>query len=1336
MTVAIAASADASWSDGESGYGLSPMQSGMLFQYVLGGGAHAGYDVEQLHIAAKETFDPALMERAWTHVARRHPVLSTAFRWEDVTEPLQTPQRDVTVPVEVEDWSDAGDEERRRRRDAFLLRDRRRGFDLSRAPLMRVTLIRTGHDHSELVWTFHHILLDGRSFAPVLREAFAAYAALRSGRAWDLPPPPRPYRDYIRSLRRLDTRDGLIHFAKLLEGKTAPTPLPCAEPAARPLPREGYGQVAAHMDRPLVQAAHEAVGRTGTTMGTLVQAAWSLVLSRLTGEDDVLFGSTRSGRHSVLEGQAESMVGLFINTLPVRARVGGRLTVRELLASLRAQTIETRAHEQIPLVDIQGVCRIPRGTPLFETLLMFENRELNRVLRESGDPGWAARTVTLHEQPSPPLTITVVDDETIEIHVLYDRSRFRDAVAERIAAYLRTAIESLAGDEHRFLGEIEILPEPERRRLLLDWNATEREFPDQVCIHHPFEDWALRQPDAVALEMEGASIRFGELDTLANRIAHALLAHGAGPGKYVGVCMQRSPDLVATLLGVAKSGAAYVPLDPTHPTERLTGMLDDAKATLVVTEDAHRSRFGRDTLVLDSDELAGMPGTRPPQTAASTDPCYAIFTSGSTGKPKGVVLSHRAVMNTVDWVSRTFHVGPGDRLLFVTSPCFDLSVYDTFGALGAGATVVVASSRQLADPEALAAAVVSERITIWDSAPAALQRLTPFFPPEAKDAPLRLVMLSGDWIPIALPDKMRETFGRARVVSLGGATEAAIWSNWFPVGELDPRWTSIPYGLPIQNARYHVLDRRRKLVPIGVTGDLYIGGVCLAEGYLNRPELTAERFVEDPFRPGERLYATGDLARRFDDGNLEFLGRADFQVKIRGFRVELGEVETVLAEAPGVREAVCTAHADASGQRSLVAYVLPRDGAAVVEEAVKAYAASKLPDYMVPSQVMALDRWPLSSNGKLDRQALPSPGGRSNSAAFVEPRNDIERELAAIWRDLLGRESFSVTDNFFALGGHSLLAVMLVTRIQRRLGVRVPLARLLEAPTIACLAAALESSKESRSGHTLAMNTLGKRPPLVLVSGVGGFGLIFRGIARDLGSDQPLYALNAIGSEDDDERADHTIEEIATIYESEILAACPSGPVVLGGYSFGILVAFEIAHRLKAQGRPVPLLCSFDGFAPGYPKLTPMPARMTAHVRAIATRPGAQRVAYLRQRFLNLRGRILTAIGRPEEAFEAPATADPETAKRLRRVAAGLWAARDAYRPTQRLDCDLLLVKTSVLTRWDGTECDDPFYGWRSFIDGEIRIDTVEGEHLKMFDGPIDTEIAQLVAREIDRLKR
>lgn len=1305
------------------------MQSGMLFQSILSEGSaeRSGYDIEQIRVTLREPLQREAFERAWTLVARRHVALSAFYRWEGLPQAVQRFDPGVRVPVVFTDWSGLNEAQRESQRREFLTRDRLREFDLRQAPLMRVTVFELGGEQCEFVWTVHHILLDGRSFATVLLDVFAAYEALRRGESPAFSPPERDYADYLEWLGVRDFRPSLPFFKTLLTGKHSPTPLPLAEPPPRPLPRSGatHGEVRRFLDASLADSLRAFAKEANSSMSALVQAAFALVLHRLTGDDDVLFGVTRSLRRSALEGEGEHVTGLFINTLPVRVKIDEEQSVAELLASVREQARALRPHDHTPLVEVQGQSDMPRGTALFDSLLMYDNRELNRTLR-ARDPRWNDRQCTVHEQPGPPLTMIVVDDGELELHVVYDRRRFRDPVALRIVEYMMTALQVI-GRAPR-VGDVDVVPAAERQRVLVEWNDTARPFPDQLCIHQLFEQRVATQPDAIAIECDGEQLSYAELERRANRIANAARGRGAAPGQYVGICLSRGTTLVAALLGAAKAGLPYVPLDPDYPRERIDFMLEDAKAPLVITERRYAELFGESVIMVDSDDLDGVSEYRPPLSVSASDPCYAIYTSGSTGRPKGVVLSHRAVINTLDWVTRTFQVGPGDRLLFVTSPCFDLSVYDTFGALGAGATVVVAGSERMRDPQLLADAIVSERITIWDSAPAALQRLTTCFP-ESGGEQLRLVMLSGDWIPLSLPDAVRASFPKAQVQSLGGATEAAIWSNWFSVGAIDPRWASIPYGRPIQNSRYHVLDRRMRPTPLGVAGELYIGGACLAEGYLDRPELTAERFVADPFRPGERLYMTGDLARYFDDGEIEFLGRADFQVKVRGFRVELGEVECALVKLPNVEQAVCAAYNDASGQKSLVAYVVAEPGALLDEEDIKQRARALLPDFMVPSQVLILSAMPLSANGKVDRKALPSPTQRAATSNSVAPRTASESKMAEIWQDLLQRKRVGVTDNFFALGGQSLLAVMLVSRIEKEFGIKIPLSRVLERPTIESLVGSLgQSSQVGR--HLVTIKPNGTRPPIVLISGIGGFGFIFQGLAHKLPDNQPVHVLHAVGAEDALEGTDHSIEEVASIYEGQVEAVCPTGPVILGGYSFGILVALELAIRLERAGREVPLLISFDGFAPGFPRILPLSARLRAHVQQFVRRGPRARLEYAAERFAKLREKF---EGRVDAIFTPPDVLDEETDKRLRDVAAGLWSARDRYVPATLANSDVLLLKASVPYDWSGSWT-DRLYGWRGFVRGRIECTTIPGAHLQLFRPENDAHMARALQIKLDEI--
>ncbi|MDP2342584.1 MAG: amino acid adenylation domain-containing protein [Deltaproteobacteria bacterium] len=1416
---------------GRSAYPLTAMQAGMLYQARLN--PNGGFDLEQLTLDLDEDLDVDAFVQAWQHVVARHPMLRTRFAFEGRDEPQQETLPSWQMPVVVEDWraKDAALE-----RQTFLFRDRNAGFHLDEAPPLRLLLARTETKKWFGCWSFHHILLDGRSFIVVLRDVFAAYGALMKGQspALVLPPPPRPFADFVTWTLKQRFSASLPFWKGLLQGKDAPTSLPPLRPgsphpgagvdAGKGPPRKKYGEKTLPLPAATATALRLLATTTKTTLGTVVQGAWALCLNRLTGDDDVVFGTTRACRRVALDDHSDDgsglataavsvadMVGLFINTLPVRARVVDDETVAAFLQGLRQQSLDVRDHEHTPLVDVLGQADVPRGTALFHTLLMFENQELNAALRAE-DPGFARRHFHYEEQPTFPLNCTIFDGGgTIEVRVLYDRARFADVAIDKLLLQIAQTLLSMT--TAKTTGEVRLLAEPDRRAVLFAGkNATTRAFPSTKLIHELFEDRVLRQPSAIAViaaadtstttDTGPRSLTFLELEERANQLATRLRREGAKPGTYVGILLERGVDLVVALLAAAKSGAAYVPLDPDYPEERLAFMLEDTQAPVVVTQQKLQhllppaARKSATLVVLDDKETAialqREPTLRPERTSKPTDVCYTIYTSGSTGQPKGVVLTHDAVVNTLDWVNREFLFTPSDRVLFVTSVCFDLSVFDVFGCLGAGASIRVATGPELKDPEALVKRLTSGEITVWDSAPAALSRLVPFLPTPAllagpggeelrkKLGALRLVMLSGDWIPVGLPDQMRSVFPAARIKSLGGATEAAIWSNFFHIEGIDPAWTSIPYGAPIQNSWYHVLDRRLQPVPAGVAGDLYIGGTCLAAGYLKRPELTAEKFIADPFiaeakdnrsrsmgdaegvsavsaaetcahAPGSRLYKTGDLARYYDDdsalaGELEFLGRADFQVKIRGFRVELGEVDAVILRHPGVRDVLCTARTDASKQKVLVAYVVPKVGVTLSADQVKDHVESKLPDFMVPTHVVVLpDGMPVSVNGKVDRKALPDPLEATASKSQKAPSTLTERSLLPIWQEVLSTQALSVDDNFFDKGGHSLLATLLVSRIKQRLDVQVPLSRLFSANTIEKLARTIDEAGVPReptapfvipaASSLIVLNEKGHQTPVFFIAGIGGHVFTFQKLAGFLGADTPTYGFRAIGGESG-EIPKESVEDIATAYLKELDdRGLSKKPIVLCGYSFGGYVAYELALRLQQRGVRPQLLVFFDVLAPGYPRPLPLTARARLHAEEFLKRDLRGRRAYIEQRVDNLRRRLYLKLGRAEElagAADVGAGVFDEARQQEMRALWGATAqAQVQYKPTTTTPTPTLLLKASINFDWPATRFDDPVHGWRSWVTGDIAIVPVDGAHLKLFEGDNPERMASAIRRAL-----
>jgi amino acid adenylation domain-containing protein len=929
-----------------------------------------------------------------------------------------------------------------------------------------------------------------------------------------------------------------------------------------------------------------------------------------------------------------------------------------------------------------------------------------------------------------------------------DRRRL-DAIAGQMVSVATT----VAAAPDRPLTRIDVLDDAQRQRQIFDWNATARPFPDTLRIHDLFEAQADRRPDAVALVFEGQTTTFGEVELGANRVANALQARGVRPGDFCGLVAERGVDLVIAMLGIVKAGCAYVPVDPSYPEERVRFVLEDARCAAVLASPGLDALCGpaRPIVIIDGPEVRSAPSDRPSCPATAGDVCYAIYTSGSTGRPKGVVLTHRAVVNTLVWVSRTFRIGPADRLLFVTSPSFDLSVYDVFGALGAGASIEIGSAALLREPADLAHRLCEGLVTIWDSAPAALSRLAPFFPACAPASRLRLVMLSGDWIPVSLPGVLKRVFPGVEVNVLGGATEAAIWSNFFQVENVDPQWSSIPYGVPIQNARYYILDGHLRPLPVGIAGDLYIAGVCLAEGYLNRPTLTHERFVADPFVSGQRMYKTGDLARYWDDGTMEFLGRSDFQVKIRGFRVELGEVEAAMRALPGVREALCATSLDAAAQKSLVAYVVPQRQAALDVQALREELASRLPDFMVPTHVIPLRALPLSPSGKIDRQALPSPAETAGTAEFREPRGPVEIALAGLWQELLQRKVIGARDDFFELGGHSLLAVMLIAEMRTRFGVEIPLSQIIASSTIESLAAIVERSVGSRAtsaggpGEASMLVELKRGGPkcLFLVHDGQGETLLYRNLAQRLPSHFAVYGIlprRLPGVP----LADTRISAMAASYLVEVRRRQPHGPYHLGGMCAGGVISFAMASQLEREGEEVELVVLLEAVEPTTrPRSWTTANRRWHRLKGLFRRSprsgdekqaeagldvweaarGAIRKAGAATRYeiaellttvsVKLRARLLPALLSRGSTW--PSWIPPLTARQIYLAARPLHTTRVTHAN------HVLLVKAS-----EGSDADapmsesfeDPLFGWKRFAGVALESVTTRGGHVSMLQEP------------------
>ena len=1038
-------------------YPLSPMQKGMLFHSLSA--PHSGVDIEQVICTLSEKLDVAALRQAWERVVERHAVLRTGFHWGDL-QPRQEVHRHVRLQFEHKDWRRLPEREQQSRLDAYLQADRRRGFELSVPPLMRVALFHVGEVKHILVWNFHHLLLDARAMGALLNEVFNFYQAFLERRDMELPPS-RPYRDYIQRLQKRDGSAAEMFWRQQLKGFTSPTPLTLSRrPDPAPDQHTGHGvqQVTlSHAETSRLRAVAKA---NALTVNTLLQGAWAVLLSRYSGDEDVSFGVVRACRRSSVEG-ADAILGLFINTLPLRVRVPAEMSVLEWLKELRAQNLAMRDHEHTPLVEIQRWSEVPPGQRLFESLFDFQDPSWEAALRAQGGC-WNKREFDIRHQPSFPLWVDVYAGPEMILKIGYDRDCFDDASMVRMLGHFRTVLEGLAADLSRRLSDVPLLTDAERQQLLVGWNNTQADYPQDKCVHELFEAQVERTPNAVALVYGKEEVSYRELDNQANRVACHLRSLTIGPDVPVGICMERSAEMIVGLLGILKAGGAYVPLDPAYPKERIQFMLEDSRAPVLLTQEPLQNRFrfeehGYRVVCLEALRHAKRDTQResPPRPKGSPDNlAYVIYTSGSTGTPKGVELSHRGLVNLLVWHQRTYCVTPKDRATQLAGFSFDASVWELWPYLTAGASIHIVDDETRASAPALVQWLNARRITLsFVPTPVAEQTLMLPWP---EGAPLRAMLTGGD----KLHRRPNENIPFV-LVNHYGPTENTVVATSAPVGPGN-HGASVapPIGRPIANVKTYVLDRLLRPVPVGVPGELYIGGDSLARGYRNNPALTTERFVPHPFggKTGARLYKTGDLVRWLPDGNLEFLGRMDHQVKIRGYRIEPGEIESRLNQHPTVRESLVLVREDGRGQKQLVAYLILKQQPAPANHELSDFLRAKLPDYMVPSAFLFPDAWPLTPNGKVDRNALPAPdlSTRQPSQTFAAPRNQVEETVARIWSEVLGHACVGIHDNFFELGGHSLVAAQAVSRLKEAFKIQLSIRSLFEKPTVAGLAHEVE----------------------------------------------------------------------------------------------------------------------------------------------------------------------------------------------------------------------------------------------------------------------------------------
>jgi amino acid adenylation domain-containing protein len=1061
----------------------------MLFDHELAPGS--GVNIVQIVCLLNEHVEPAVLEKAWQSVVDGNPVLRTSFRWGGDGAPLQRVHRSINAAFRFCDWSSVSQREGRELFDAYLEEDRLTGFNPGSPPLVRVAAFTMGADRSLLVLTKHHILLDGRASTLLIEELFSTYDSLLAGRVREREEQV-PFRAYIEWVRQ-NYHDRSESFWKdYLRGFTDPTPLPTeAGPGSSGEAFLAVGRCDLRLSPRVIRGLRDLVAASGVQLNTVFHAAWGLLLCRYSGTTDVVFGETRACRKSTVQG-AERILGCCINTVPLRVRVSPETSLMELLGQLRRDRSAIREHEQTPLGRVRGWSSVAGGRPLFETLLVYDHLGLTAQMRSLG-AAWREREFSVLSHTRFPLVFEVQGEEGV-LRLTYARSRFTPPAAERILGHLQTILTSLAATPDQRVGDIPLLTGPEERQILSEWNATDVPGSPSLCVNELIEVQADLTPGAVAVSCGRDRRTFGDLNRRANLVARHLSSLGVGPEVVVGIALGRSCEMVVCLLAILKAGGAYLPFDPALPEDRRRFILDDARPSFVITSRSVAGLFRMEgvTLVFPEEIPGADPSGEPstvtnlPGRAGLDNAAYVIYTSGSTGRPKGTVILHRGLSNYLLWCTKAYGV-PGGTGSIVHSPLsFDLTVTGLFSPLLCGRTVhlLPESSR----PEDLCAALLEHsQHSLVKITPAHLELLAALIPPGAGAGLSTTFVIGGENLRADLAARWQKIAPASVLYNEYGPTEAVVGCCVYRIPAGVPGGGSVPIGRPIANTRLYVLDREMRPVPVGVSGELCIGGAGVARGYLNRPALTAERFVRDPFSgdPPARLYRSGDIARYLPDGTLEFLGRTDDQVKIRGYRVELGEIESVLLEHRGVREAAAVVRRVSSGEQRLEAYFVPGGEPPASGDALRVHARKQLPDYMVPAIFVRVGFMPLNSRGKVDRDALLGHGETLLHEGEVPktPLTAIENSLSHVWEELLGVKGIAPADNFFDIGGHSLVVMQLVSRIHARWSVDLRISDVFDAPSLSALASVIERRLLEEVERMPEEDTLRKRNPLLFNAG-------------------------------------------------------------------------------------------------------------------------------------------------------------------------------------------------------------------------------------------------------------